>query len=171
MKDARPAAESESALQTSAFRRSASRLLFAVAVALTGAGICVWIRTPLPWLIGPLVAVALVSMTYRQVEPPPAARQAGQWAIGVALGLYFSPEVVREVVRLAPWLLAAVDFAIALGALGAWMLCRMARVDTTTSFFATAIGGASENGRAGAAPRRTRRPRCGRPACASCWSC
>ena len=119
-------------------------MLFAVAVALTGAGICVWIRTPLPWLIGPLVAVALVSMTYQQVEPPPAARQAGQWAIGVALGLYFSPEVVREVVHLAPWLLAAVAFAIALGALGAWMLCRMARVDTTTSFFATAIGGASE---------------------------
>ncbi len=119
-------------------------MLFAVAVALVGAGICVWIRTPLPWLIGPLVAVALVSMSYQQVEPPPAARQVGQWAIGVALGLYFSPEVMREVVHLAPWLLAAVAFAVGLGVLGAWLLGRMAGVDETTAFFAAAIGGASE---------------------------
>ncbi len=51
---------------------------------------------------------------------------------------------MREVVHLAPWLLAAVAFAVALGLLGAWLLSRMTGVDTTTAFFATAIGGASE---------------------------
>jgi membrane AbrB-like protein len=119
-------------------------VLAALVVALVGAGICVWIHAPLPWLIGPLVAVALASMLQARLAAPPAARQLGQWAIGVALGLYFSPEVMREVVRLAPWLLLAIVFAIMLGALGSWALARATDTDGTTAFFAMAIGGASE---------------------------
>jgi membrane AbrB-like protein len=119
-------------------------MLLGLAVALVGAGLCVWIHAPLPWLIGPLVAVALVCTSYRQLRPPPAARQLGQWAIGVALGLYFSPDVVREVLRLAPWLTIAVIFAVLLGGLGAWLLRRATHADATTAFFAMAIGGASE---------------------------
>ncbi len=113
-------------------------------VALAGALACRAVQAPLPWLIGPLIAVALVSMLHGRVAAPPAARQLGQWAIGVALGLYFSPHVVREVVRLAPWLLLGVVFAVILGGLGAWLLQRVTDTDETTSFFAMAIGGASE---------------------------
>ena len=113
-------------------------------VALAGALICVWIRAPLPWLIGPLVAVALASMLHGRLASPPGGRQAGQWIIGVALGLYFSPDVVREVVRLGPWVALAVAFALALGVLGSWLLGRMVATDAPTSFFGMAIGGASE---------------------------
>lgn len=122
----------------------AARVLVTLAIALVGALACVALRAPLPWLIGPLVAVALVSMLRGGLAAPPAARQLGQWAIGVALGLYFSPDVMREVVRLAPWLAVAVLFAIVLGAGGAWLLRRTTDSDPTTSFFAMAIGGASE---------------------------
>jgi len=115
-----------------------------VLVALIGALLCVGLGTPLPWLIGPLVAVAAVSMLGAQIQAPPAAREAGQWAIGVALGLYFSAEVVREVVRLAPWVLAAVLFSIALGWVGCVVLARATGVDEPTAFFAMAIGGAPE---------------------------
>jgi len=113
-------------------------------VALAGALICVWIRAPLPWLIGPLVAVALASMLHGRLASPPGGRQAGQWIIGVALGLYFSPDVVREVIRLGPWVALAVAFALALGVLGSWLLGRMVATDAPTSFFGMAIGGASE---------------------------
>jgi uncharacterized membrane protein AbrB (regulator of aidB expression) len=91
-------------------------------VALAGALLCVWLRTPLPWLIGPLVAVALASMLHGRLESPPGGRQVGQWIIGVALGLYFSPDVVREVGRLGPWVALAVVFALALGLVGSWIL-------------------------------------------------
>ena len=113
-------------------------------VALVGAAVCVWLRTPLPWLIGPLVAVALVSMLHGRLASPPGGRQVGQWVIGVALGLYFSPEVVREVGRLAPWVALAVVFALALGLFGSWLLARLVPTDAATSFFGMAIGGASE---------------------------
>lgn len=122
------------------FGRSSAALL----VALVGAVVAVYLKTPLPWLIGPLVAVALVSMANGKLEEPPLARQAGQWAIGVALGLYFSPDVVREILRLSPWIAAAVLFSIVLGWLGAWLLSKSTAADAATSFFAMAIGGAPE---------------------------
>lgn len=132
-------------------RNAAARAAFsfgrstaALAVALAGAIVCVYLKTPLPWLIGPLVAVAMVSMANGKLQEPPLARQAGQWAIGVALGLYFSPDVMREIARLSPWIAAAVLFSIVLGWLGAWLLSKATTVDAPTSFFAMAIGGASE---------------------------
>jgi hypothetical protein len=120
------------------------RSLAATAVALTGALVCVYLKTPLPWLIGPLIAVAAVSMANGKIAEPPLAREAGQWAIGVALGLYFSPDVVREIARLSPWIGSAVIFSIVLGWLGGWLLAKTVRVDAPTAFFAMAIGGAPE---------------------------
>ena len=120
------------------------RALGAIAVALAGALVCVYLKTPLPWLIGPLVAVAAVSMSHGKIAAPPLALEGGQWAIGVALGLYFSPDVVREIARLSPWIALAVVFSILLGWLGAWLLAKAVRVDAPTAFFAMAIGGAPE---------------------------
>ena len=120
------------------------RAVAAFIVALLGAALCVVLHTPLPWLIGPLVAVALAGMLGVSLRSPIAARAVGQWTIGIVLGLYFSPDVVREVVRLAPWVLAAIAFAVALGAAGAWVLRRATSADDATAFFSMAIGGASE---------------------------
>lgn len=123
---------------------SAIRQLITVLVALLGAALSIVLHAPLPWLIGPLVAVALVGMLGVSLRPPGVARAVGQWTIGIALGLYFSPEVVREVGRLAPWVLATIAFAITLGAVGAWALSRAMSTDDATAFFSMAIGGASE---------------------------
>ncbi len=120
------------------------RALGAIAVAVAGALVCVYLKTPLPWLIGPLVAVAAVSMSHGKIAAPPLALEGGQWAIGVALGLYFSPDVVREIARLSPWIALAVVFSIVLGWLGAWLLAKAVRADAPTAFFAMAIGGAPE---------------------------
>ena len=120
------------------------RSLGAIAIAIIGALVCIYLRTPLPWLIGPLVAVAGVSMGNGRIAEPPLAREGGQWAIGVALGLYFSPDVVREITRLSPWIALAVVFSIVLGWFGGWLLARLVHTDAPTSFFAMAIGGAPE---------------------------
>lgn len=119
-------------------------MLATAAVGLLGAALAVWLHLPLPWFTGPLIAVAIVNMAGAHLAPLPHARDAGQWIIGVVLGLYFTPDVVREVLRLAPWIAAATLFMMVLGAGGALLLRRLTGESGTTSFFAMAIGGASE---------------------------
>lgn len=119
-------------------------LLRTIAIALAGAVGALWLHLPLPWFTGTLIAVAGVAMLGLRLTDLPGARDNGQWIIGTALGLYFTPAVVALLVKLAPWVAANLLFAIVLGLAGAWLLRRMTGESGTTCFFAAAIGGASE---------------------------
>jgi hypothetical protein len=99
---------------------------------------------PLPWMIGPLFAVAGARMAGVRLQPLAGGRHAGQWAIGTALGLYFSPLVVAQLAAYAPLLVGAALAAIAFGAACALLTLRLAGVDAPTAFFASLPGGASE---------------------------
>jgi uncharacterized protein len=121
-------------------RPFAGALLLGLAAALA----CLWLDTPLPWLIGPLFGSAIACMLGARLAAPVRAREAGQWAIGTALGLYFSAPVLAVLGRYAGWIALAVLFALALGAAGAWLLRRLTGLDAATAFFAMAAGGASE---------------------------
>jgi membrane AbrB-like protein len=106
--------------------------------------LCVWLDTPLPWMIGPLFSTAVACMLGAPLGAPVRAREAGQWAIGTALGLYFSAPVLAVLARYAGWIVLAVGFALALGVAAGWLLHKLSGTDRTTAFFAMAVGGASE---------------------------
>jgi len=118
----------------------------ALALALcAGAGTCfAWLRIPLPWMIGPLTAMAACNFAGVGLRAPPGSRQLGQLVVGTALGLYFTPVVAREVASFWPLLLLGGVLAIFLGVLGGWVLGRVAGTDATTAFFASVPGGATE---------------------------
>jgi len=103
-----------------------------------------WLRLPLPWMIGPLAAMALCNFAGAGLRAARGAREAGQVVIGTALGLYFTPAVAREVASYWHLLVLAGLFAILLGALGGWVLGRVAGIDRTTAFFSSVAGGAAE---------------------------
>jgi uncharacterized protein len=115
-----------------------------LAVAFGGALLANWLRMPLPWFTGPLLTLAVGNMSGAGLPALPHARDGGQWIIGMALGLYFTPQVTREILRLAPWIIVNIGFVMVLGLLGAWLLQRLSGETTTTCFFASPIGGASE---------------------------
>jgi membrane AbrB-like protein len=124
-------------------RRIAGTLLAAAA----GGLLCVRLGTPLPWMLGPLFTTALLGMAGVRVGASGRLRNLGQWTIGVALGLYFTPEVVGMLPRLAPALVAGMAWALLLGYLFyRWLLWANPemRADRAGVFFASAIGGASE---------------------------
>ena len=126
--------------------RAASRAVAALAVALAGAAVCTWHRTlPLPWLIGPLVAVALASMAAR------AARRAAGGASARDNGRSVSrsdctsrPTCCAKSCGSRPgshWRSCSRSCSVRPAA-GCW---RARPAPTSpTSFFAMAIGGASE---------------------------
>ena len=130
----------------------ATRIAATLALALVAALGCVALGTPLPWIIGPLLATAVLGMAGVPVAGSTRLRNVGQWMIGVALGLYFTPEVVALIGRLAPALLVGIAWALLMG-YGFYRLLRAAagerggregHDDRATPFFAAAIGGASE---------------------------
>ena len=103
-----------------------------------------WLKTPLPWMLGPLVAMAACNFAGGALRAAPGGREAGQVVIGSALGLYFTPVVAREVAAYWPLLVLAALFAILLGVFGGWTLSHIAGTDRTTAFFASVPGGATE---------------------------
>jgi len=123
-----------------AFLRGALTL----AAALAGAVLAQRLHLPLPWFTGPLLTLAAVNMMGARLPGLPHARDAGQWLIGIALGLYFTPIVTREILRLAPWIIVNIAFVFVLALLGTWLLHRLSTESPITCFFAAPIGGASE---------------------------
>lgn len=119
-------------------------ILLALSIGFVAALFCEWINTPLPWMIGPLFATAAARMGGTPLACPVRVREAGQWAIGAALGLYFTPTVVLVLASYSGYIVLGVVFALALGASCGWLLHKVSGVDRTTAFFAMAVGGASE---------------------------
>lgn len=132
--------------------RSAVRALLTLLLAFLAAQLCVALHTPVPWMIGPLLATSVASILGRPTRSFGSLRNAGQWVIGAALGLYFTPQMTALVAGL--WWAIALSVAWALGlgwAFGLWLdrshAARMGgsrQQQRATSYFAGAIGGASE---------------------------
>jgi len=102
------------------------------------------LRVPIPWMIGPLAVMAFCNIAGAELRAPRFARPAGQVVIGVALGLYFTPVVMRETLSFWPLLLLAAAVAIGLGVVSGWLLSAVSGIDRTTAFFASVPGGATE---------------------------
>ncbi|MDF2462612.1 MAG: putative rane protein [Ramlibacter sp.] len=129
-----------------------ARVALTLLLALTAALLCRWLRTPLPWMIGPLLVTAVASVLGQPTRSFGPFRNAGQSIIGMALGLYFTPQVTALVASLWWAIALAITWALGLGwAFGRWLhrghairIGGTEREQRATSYFAGAIGGASE---------------------------
>ncbi len=124
--------------------RSAAAGLAGVVLGGVAGALCSRIGTPIPWMLGPLFALAALRVAGAPITAPPGGRQAGQWIIGTSLGLYFTPHVIREVGGLWPLLAIGAAFAIGIGYVSGLALARLAGIDRTTAIFASVPGGAAE---------------------------
>lgn len=127
--------------------------LLTLLLAWAAAELCRWLHMPIPWMLGPLLATALVTMGGLPTGSDPRLRNVGQWVMGASLGLYFTPVVVAQLLGLWWALLLAVAWALLLGMLyGHWLFRSCSGVlpgvsdDALrpTAYFAGAIGAASE---------------------------
>jgi len=130
-----------------------ARVALTLCLAWAGARLCVWLHTPIPWMLGPLLTTSLLSLTGAPTQSWDPLRNLGQWVIGTALGLYFTPAVGALVAGLWWAIALGIAWALALGlGFGAWLhrvhAPALAGADPArwraTTYFAGAIGGASE---------------------------
>ena len=127
-----------------AARESWINPVLALALCAAVGALFAWLRTPLPWMIGPLLAMAVSNFAGARLRTIPGSRQLGQLIIGTALGLYFTPVVAQQVVSYWPLLIVAALFAILVAWACGWFLASVTDTDRTTAFFASVPGGATE---------------------------
>ncbi len=144
-----PASTSRSARTRAKLRRSvhdlrvrAPAILTALAAGIPAGYLCHWLDLPIPWMIGPMVAVAALNLLGVPMDSPPYARQLGQVLLGSGISLYFTPPVVAALA--ANWMpiVLATLATFLIGALGAVILSRVSGVETRSTFFASIPGGA-----------------------------
>lgn len=113
-------------------------------IALVGAGLAVWMGTPLPWLLGPLFLTAATRVAGMPTRCPAPFNKFGRWVIGLSLGLYFSAEVMQSLAQHWGLILAGILYAQVLAVIGCWFYHRVGGLDVGTAWFSSAIGTASE---------------------------
>jgi uncharacterized protein len=120
------------------------RLAATLVGAFAGGTLAAHYHVPLPWVLGTMVGVALVSMTLGVHRQPVLARKSAQIYIGASIGLYFTPAVLALLSGLAVWMVFGAFVGIAMSVLAARLLQRMARVDGPTAIYAVALGASAE---------------------------
>lgn len=112
-------------------------------IGLIGGYLASLIGWPLPWIIGPLLAVILVRCSGWHIREVPGGRKTGQWIVASAIGLHFTSEVMSQLLAHFPIILAGAIGTLLLSLIGIAVLMRSG-VDRATAFFASMPGGASE---------------------------
>lgn len=126
---------------------AARRLALTLAAAALGGWLASVMGVPLPWVLGSMAGVAVLGVAgadSRVFMQPAWSRRGAQLLIGCALGLYFTPAVMAQVLRLAAWMAGGAVLALLLAVLCARGLQRLARVDGPTAIYAMAIGASAE---------------------------
>lgn len=113
-------------------------------IACIGAVLAQSLKLPLPWLLGPLIAILLTGATGTTIGCDPRWRKCGQVIIGMALGLYFTPALVVAISAYGSFILIGLVWAIVLNVMLALLQYKFNRLDEATAWFSSSIGSASE---------------------------
>ena len=123
------------------FKERLPRMALAIAVAIPAGALLAWLETPIPWMIGPMVAVAALNLLGIRAFALPYGRQMGQVVLGSAIGIYFTPPVLVALAANALPILLTTFSAFAIGGIGALVMSRVSGVDGKSAFFASIPGG------------------------------
>lgn len=126
------------------FRAIGARLplmVRALAVGVPAGAILDWLDTPIPWMIGPMVGVALLNLFGIRALAIPYGRQTGQIILGSAVSIYFTPPIVAALGANIWVILIATLSAFIIGGLGAFIMSKVSGVNAKSAFFASIPGG------------------------------
>lgn len=103
------------------------------------------LHSPLPWLLGSLLAtVAATMLGVQKLWIPGWFRQAGLIVIGISLGLRMTPDIWQTMTDHIGLMLIATLLTVLISLLNAWIFYKMGKVDRVTAIFSNIPGGLSE---------------------------
>jgi membrane AbrB-like protein len=120
------------------------RIVLTLVAAAAAGAIANLVRLPLPWMLGPLFACAAISLLGYRAEVVPMGRELGQVAVGLAVGMRFTPTVLAAALGLFPHMVVATVFVMVVTTIAGLLHATFARIDHKTAFFATAAAGMAD---------------------------
>ena len=121
-----------------------ARLLAVLALGAAVGACAQQVRLPLPFVLGPLIATAVLGIAGWPVIGVRRLRPGAQFVIGSAIGIQFTHAVVARLALLLPLIIGSGFLAIAVCAAASTFLIVAAGLDRKTAFFCTAPAGAAE---------------------------
>lgn len=115
-----------------------------LSAALGGGLLCQAADLPLPFILGPLVASAIVANLVAPMRHGKQVRRGGQLFIGAAAGAVLGPEGVAEIARLLPVMLGIAVASIGFGCLLAVPTARIAGIDRLSALLSCLPAGMAE---------------------------
>ena len=125
-------------------RISASVLLKTHVAALGGGAVAAWVGTPLPFMIGALVTVAVLGLSGVPTATHRRCRDGGILVLMTGIGLGFTPTAAATAIEQLGLILAAGVITVAIGCAIVPLLAHLAGIDRRTAFFCAVPGGAAE---------------------------
>ncbi|WP_426140407.1 AbrB family transcriptional regulator [Pseudomonas sp. DWP3-1-2] len=103
------------------------------------------LRQPNPWLFGPLLVSAVVSVSFDlHIGLPDGGSQVGQWLIGSGLGCHFNREFFRRAPSFIGRTLLGTALTMIIAALAAWSLSTATHLDLRSLTLGMMPGGIAE---------------------------
>ncbi|WP_203299859.1 AbrB family transcriptional regulator [Marinobacter sediminum] len=119
------------------------RLLPALAIGGVGGGLAYAVHTPLPWLLGALIATTVLSLAGVRLQAPTNSRKSVLVVIGVMLGGAFTPDLAAN---LALWGISLAIMFMATAVMivvSVWLSRRVAGNSVETAIYSGVPGGIS----------------------------
>ncbi|WP_028696733.1 AbrB family transcriptional regulator [Pseudomonas cremoricolorata] len=103
------------------------------------------LRQPNPWLFGPLLVTAVVSLASdQQLSLPDGASQIGQWLIGSGLACHFNRAFFRRAPAFLGRTLVATALSMGIAASAAWAMASLTGLDVRSLTLGMMPGGIAE---------------------------
>ncbi|MFD0710515.1 AbrB family transcriptional regulator [Paenibacillus sp. GCM10027626] len=122
-----------------------SGILLTLAVAIIGAYVLRLLHAPIPWLLGPMLAVAIMPHKVKQrFIWPTQIRNTGMIVVGYTIGLSMTAAALKEMARQLPYMLLMTVLLLLLCGLIAFVMSKMAKTDYRTALLASVPGGMTQ---------------------------
>ncbi|MFJ3482168.1 AbrB family transcriptional regulator [Pseudomonas sp. NPDC090202] len=108
---------------------------------------CIWqrLKQPNPWLFGPLLVSAMISISFDlHIGLPDGGSQMGQWLIGSGLGCHFNRAFFRRAPSFMGRTLLGTALTMSIAACCAWLLSAATHLDLRSLTLGMMPGGIAE---------------------------
>ena len=121
------------------------QVLFTLVVGICGGFILSIVNAPLPWTLGPVLAVSLTSLLLkRQLIWPLFLRNIALIPLGYSMGRPFTVETGHAILSQLPFMLMATFVTICAGLFSAWLMYRRTDIDLSSCLLGCVPGGLSQ---------------------------